>query len=69
MKSPLQKWAWERFRFKGSVIGTWANFNRFPEQYLSTKERLLLKRILRELNNIIDRWDESQRETRRRHEA
>lgn len=69
MKTPLQKWVWERFVFKGFIIrGLSLIYYLYTTHYISSKERLLLSRIESELRAILNYWDESQMETRKMYE-
>lgn len=68
MKSPLQTWAWERFKLKGFLRNGQSLINHLIRgKYVSEKEHFLLRRIEREIDHILYGWDEGQRETRRAH--
>ncbi len=65
-RTPLQKWAWERFRFKGSVTATRELLkNHAMSNYTAPFERIKLLRVIKELNLLMAYWADSQAETRK----
>lgn len=66
MRTPLQQWAWERFRFKGAVTASIALLGGFKYvKNVSESELLFIDEAIASLNKIIKVWNQNHQGTRR----
>ena len=63
-RTPLQKWAWDRFLLKGFVTGNISRIKSMWGPHLTHREKELLSRTRYALDAIISDWDRNQEKSR-----
>ncbi len=59
-RTPLQKWAWNRFQLKGFATGSVSRIKSMWGPHLTHNEKERLSRVRFALDAIVDDWDSNQ---------